>query len=775
MKQPVERRLAAILAADVTGYSRLMGADEEGTLECLKAVRRELVDPTITKHRGRIFKTTGDGMLVEFPSVVDAVRCAVEIQQAMAVRNTGVRTDSRIDLRIGINLGDVIVDGNDLYGDGVNISARVEALADPGGVFISNTVYDQVRDRLPFVFEDLGEQQVKNITRPVRVFRVHDAARGHPESRTTPPRDRPPIVKADFSSSLAREGEATRILSGVAKLSTLAPGMLLGNTYTIEALLAHGGMGEVYRARHVELGTEHAIKIMLPNLAKDPKIVQLFREEARKLGRINNDAIVHYEGFFRDERGLRYLVTELVAGESLTEVLRRRRLEPNEVLRLRDRLALGLAAAHEMGIVHRDVSPENILLPGGSVDRAKLIDFGIAKSMDPSAATIIGKEFAGKYSYASPEQIGLFGGKVDLRSDIYSLGLVLAVAAIGFGRRLEMGFSPATMIAARQRVPDLTEVPASLRPLIASMLKPRPEDRPPSMRALLSDEDEASGAARDSTKKSPRSAKGSSVWWAGVTAAGLAASVAVVVFRQATIPPPSLEKMRTQIDAAISEYRCASLEYSVALDRSVHLSGFAATVGDIDRLRATIEHVGGVGQVVSNVELRIWPYCELVALLQPVVKRTPKPAPTITLSPPRKEAHIGDPLLVDIQAPSFDGFFYIDYFAGTEGDVLHLFPNTLDREIVKRPARNTLTLGRPPFKRCWTLSGSTGEQLITMIAATQPIFPGGRPENEKAKDYLPSLSEAINELPEGSESAAALLFFQLIDPLPSATQQNNCP
>jgi len=165
------RRLAAILAADVAGYSRLMGADEEGTLERLKALRRELLDPKIAEHKGRIVKTTGDGLLVEFASVVDAVRCAVEVQQAMPERDTGARAESRIELRIGINLGDVIVEGDDLYGDGVNIAARIEALADAGGVLVSNTVHDHVRDRLPFLFEDLGEQQVKNITRPVRVYR----------------------------------------------------------------------------------------------------------------------------------------------------------------------------------------------------------------------------------------------------------------------------------------------------------------------------------------------------------------------------------------------------------------------------------------------------------------------------------------------------------------------------------------------------------------------------------------------------------------------------
>jgi len=199
------RRLAAILAADVAGYSRLMGADEEGTLERLKALRRELVDPKIAEHHGRIVKTTGDGLLVEFASVVDAVRCAVEVQQAMPERNTSVAADNRIELRVGINLGDVIVEGDDLYGDGVNIAARIEALANAGGVFVSNTVHDHVRDRLPFVFEDMGEQQVKNISRPVRVYRVRDigAAPKIPSAPTVsvlPLPDRPSMAVLPFTN-----------------------------------------------------------------------------------------------------------------------------------------------------------------------------------------------------------------------------------------------------------------------------------------------------------------------------------------------------------------------------------------------------------------------------------------------------------------------------------------------------------------------------------------------------------------------------------------------
>jgi TolB-like protein len=176
-----------------------MGADEEDTLERLKPLRRELLDPKIAEHHGRVVKTTGDGMLVEFASVVDAVRCAVAVQQAMPERDTGVAADSRIELRIGINLGDVIVEGDDLYGDGVNIAARIEALADAGGVFVSNTVHDHVRDRLPFAFEDLGEQQVKNIARPVRVYRVRDAAATSPPPALPLP-DKPSIAVLPFAN-----------------------------------------------------------------------------------------------------------------------------------------------------------------------------------------------------------------------------------------------------------------------------------------------------------------------------------------------------------------------------------------------------------------------------------------------------------------------------------------------------------------------------------------------------------------------------------------------
>ena len=203
-EERIERRLAAILAADVAGYSRLMGADEEGTLAALKAIRRDLIDPRITEHRGRIVKTTGDGLLVEFASVVDAVRCAVDVQREMAERNTRVPAETCIQFRVGINLGDIIIDGDDIFGDGVNVAARLEALAEPGGICVNRVVRDQVRDKLAFAFEDMGEQQVKNITRPVRAFRVVAESRPLPGPSAPPPAlalpDKPSIAVLPFAN-----------------------------------------------------------------------------------------------------------------------------------------------------------------------------------------------------------------------------------------------------------------------------------------------------------------------------------------------------------------------------------------------------------------------------------------------------------------------------------------------------------------------------------------------------------------------------------------------
>jgi TolB-like protein/class 3 adenylate cyclase len=205
--QRVERRLAAILAADVAGYSRLIGADEEGTLAALRAIRREVVDPNIAEHRGRIVKTTGDGILAEFASVVDALRCATNVQDAMAQRNADAPPERVIEFRIGIHQGDVVVEDGDILGDGVNVAARLEGLAEPGGVCVSARVQEDAAGKLDIAFEDLGEQQLKNIARPVRAYHVRPGAAGLYAGETStvlaavlPLPDKPSIAVLPFAN-----------------------------------------------------------------------------------------------------------------------------------------------------------------------------------------------------------------------------------------------------------------------------------------------------------------------------------------------------------------------------------------------------------------------------------------------------------------------------------------------------------------------------------------------------------------------------------------------
>jgi len=197
------RRLAAILAADVAGYSRLIGADEEGTLNQLRSIRTDVIDPKISEHRGRVVKTTGDGFLAEFTSVVDALRCATEIQKVMAAGNAEMAAQKSIDFRIGINVGDVVVEEGDIFGDGVNIAARLESLAQPGGICVSARVQEDAAGRLDLSFDDLGEQSLKNIARPVRVYRVRDTASKSPSPfvpSVLPLPDKPSIAVLPFAN-----------------------------------------------------------------------------------------------------------------------------------------------------------------------------------------------------------------------------------------------------------------------------------------------------------------------------------------------------------------------------------------------------------------------------------------------------------------------------------------------------------------------------------------------------------------------------------------------
>ncbi|WP_134496572.1 serine/threonine-protein kinase [Microvirga pakistanensis] len=254
------------------------------------------------------------------------------------------------------------------------------------------------------------------------------------------------------------------------------PGTRLNGIYEIEQLIAVGGMGEVYKGRVIQTGDPIAIKMLRPDMAQNEAALMLFRKEAAALHNLYHEAIVRYYVFSVDpDLGSPYLAMEYVDGQPLSEMIKQGPLGYDEVRVLQHRLASGLQAAHELGIVHRDVSPDNVILPAGDLSRAKIIDFGIARNSRIAEATVIGSGFAGKFGYVSPEQLGMYGGNVTPRSDIYSLGLVIAEALTG--RPLDMGGSQVDVIEKRRRVPDLSAVDVRMRPLLEQMLQPQPEER----------------------------------------------------------------------------------------------------------------------------------------------------------------------------------------------------------------------------------------------------------------------------------------------------------
>ncbi|CCV06212.1 Serine/threonine kinase [Mesorhizobium metallidurans STM 2683] len=271
--------------------------------------------------------------------------------------------------------------------------------------------------------------------------------------------------------------DKTRISPG---LANTAVGTQLSGIYELDERIAFGGMGEVYRGHNIQTGDHVAIKIVLPEFARDQTILSLFRKEASILNHLSHDAVVRYHVFTIDPGIARpYLAMEFVDGESLFDVMRRGAMQTEDVRKLCHRLASGLSAVHQAGAIHRDLSPDNIILPGGRVDRAKIIDFGIARSATVGGETLIGGKFAGKYNYVSPEQLGLYGGDVSEQSDIYSLGLVLAAALRG--KPIDMGGSQFEIVEKRRTVPDLSDIDADFRDIVEAMLQPDPRDRPASM------------------------------------------------------------------------------------------------------------------------------------------------------------------------------------------------------------------------------------------------------------------------------------------------------
>ena len=299
-------------------------------------------------------------------------------------------------------------------------------------------------------------------------------------NETSKPGTPPPVPQATGGV----QGTGVPAAAGARPATTVTAGTLIMGTYEIERLINSGGMGEVYRGRNIHNGEPVAIKIVLPSLAHDPKIVALFQKESTTLSRLSHDAIVRYHVFTVDPTiGRPCMVMEFVSGTAMSDRIEQGPMPADDVRTMLRRVASGLDKAHRAGVVHRDLSPDNVILEEGNVEHAKLIDFGIAKSTAMGAGTLLQGQFAGKFNWVAPEQLGAFGGHVDGRSDIYSLALVTAAASKG--EVLPMGASIVDAVGKRSSVPDLTGVDASLVPLLSWMLQPDPAQRPESMARVM--------------------------------------------------------------------------------------------------------------------------------------------------------------------------------------------------------------------------------------------------------------------------------------------------
>jgi adenylate cyclase len=334
----VDRRLAAVLAADIAGYSRLMGRDEEGTVAQLKVLRKTLVDPGIASHHGRIVKTTGDGMLVEFASAVDAARCAVEVQRAMAERNVDVSPELRIEFRVGIHVGDIIFDDDDIFGDGVNIAARLEGIAEPGGVCISDDAYRQVRGKVDIAFDDIGEQSLKNISEPMRAWHMKLAAGSAPSSQVPArPRelalpDKPSIVVLPFDNMSAEPGQDF-LADGIVEAITAALSCIR-SFFVIARSSAFTYKGRATDARAIgkELGVAYLLEGSVQKVGNRLRIiVQLIETEGGA-----HVWSSRYDGTVDEFFDLQDRITQQIAGAlqpsiRLAEIERSRRRRPQDL------------------------------------------------------------------------------------------------------------------------------------------------------------------------------------------------------------------------------------------------------------------------------------------------------------------------------------------------------------------------------------------------------------------------------------------------------------
>jgi len=572
----------------------------------------------------------------------------------------------------------------------------------------------------------------------------------------------------------------------------LQAGTILSHTYRIGGLLGRGGMGEIYSASHVELGTQHAIKVIRQDLADDPKIIALFRREAGVLRNLRDDAVVAYDGVFRDETGRLFLVMEFVDGPSLAELLDAGPLSASDIDTLRNRIASGLAVAHDNAVIHRDISPDNIIIPERQIENAKIIDFGVAKLADVTEKTILGDEFAGKYSYVSPEQLGMFGGHIDGRSDIFSLGLVLAASCLG--RPLDMGRSPAAAVEARKSVPDLSSLPKELAEDLAKMLQPDPNRRPGSIRDIIA---ESTEVRRSGVKTAVMIRFAVGVGLIVIAAGGYWAYSNYIIHdpvivehkaepkastdqpgpdeNQAEQPPPQpedaqppqlpepsptppptvipshsavIESLDDTLTRFLGSINCGTVGGTLAeSDFIATLFGHLSNRSQLDQLLSTVRATEGVLFVDTNkVKIISSTNCKFIQRIEQIdIKRSSENIAETALFGSRLQAiqlsfQDGDFLDLILQSPDFPSFMYVDYF-DNNGQVQHLSHSSAFITDLFAPGKEI-----PLSDDRWRISEPFGHDLLVAFFTSAPLFVDSRPLEEDASGYQEKLLKSLSAL-----------------------------
>jgi len=441
-----KRRLAAILSADVAGYSRLMGDDSRATMDTLN-VYRDVFRRHISDRDGRVVDTAGDSVLALFDSIVEAVQCAVDVQGELEGCNAGLPEDRRMHFRVGVNLGDIYEqDDGAIYGNGVNVAARLERLAEPGGICLSGSAHEQVEDKINRSFEDIGAHAVKNITRPVRVFRVM----GWGASAVTAPEK--PIT---------------------------SPGIMKGQQvghYQIIEKIGEGGMGVVYRAEDTRLKRAVALKFLPPESTRSAEARERFIHEAQAASALDHPNICTIHEIDETVEGQVYITMGLYEGQTLRERIAERPLKLEDAIDITSQIAKGLAKAHEQKIIHRDIKPANIFITNEG--QVKILDFGLAKLHGQTKLTMTGTTL-GTVSYMAPEQAR--GDEVDHRADIWSLGVLMYEMLTGqqpFKGEHEQAVIYSILNEEPESITALrTGIPIDLEWIVQKALKKNPKQR----------------------------------------------------------------------------------------------------------------------------------------------------------------------------------------------------------------------------------------------------------------------------------------------------------